>query len=51
MANGRIRFRGTLGLLLVLVPFLVYLAAEVSVMLMVIDTLGWWTVPVLILTT
>ncbi|MBB1576679.1 MAG: FxsA family protein [Propionibacterium sp.] len=51
MANGRIRFRGTLGLLLVLVPFLVYLAAEVSVMLLVIDTLGWWTVPVLILTT
>ncbi len=51
MAERGIRFRGTMGLLLVLAPLLVCLAAEVVILVMVTNVLGWWTVALLIFTT
>ena len=51
MTEQRVRSRGAVGLLLVLVPFLLYLTAEVTVLIMVADVLGWWTVALLIATT
>ena len=40
MAERRIRFRGAVGLLLVLAPLLVCLAAEVIILVMVTDAFG-----------
>ena len=51
MAERRIRFRGAVGLLLVLAPLLVCLAAEVIILVMVTNALGWWTVALMIFTT
>lgn len=51
MAERGIRFRGSVGLLLVLAPLLVCLAAEVVILVMVTNALGWWTVALLIFTT
>lgn len=51
MAERGIRFRGTAGLLLVLAPLLVCLAAEVVFLVMVTNALGWWTVALLIFST
>lgn len=51
MAERRIRFRGAVGLFLVLAPFLLYLAAEITVMVMAANALGWWIVALLIATT
>lgn len=51
MAERGIRFRGTMVLLLVLAPLLVCLAAEVVILVMVTNVLGWWTVALLIFTT
>ena len=51
MAERGIRFRGAAGLLLVLAPLLVCLAAEVVFLVMVTNALGWWTVALLIFTT
>ena len=50
MAERRFWFRGA-GLSLVLVPFLIYLAAEVIILVMVTDAFGWWTIALLIATT
>ena len=50
MAERRVRFRGA-GLSLVLVPFLIYLAAEVIILVMVTDAFGWWTIALLIANT
>ena len=51
MAERGIQFRGAAGLLLVLAPLLVCLAAEVIILVMVTNALGWWTVALLIFTT
>lgn len=51
MAERGIRFRGAAGLLLVLAPLLVCLAAEVVFLVMVTNALGWWTVALLIFST
>ena len=51
MAERGIRFRGAAGLLLALTPLLVCLAAEVVILVMVTNVLGWWTVALLIFTT
>lgn len=51
MAERGIRFRGAAGLLLVLAPLLVCLAAEVIFLVMVTNALGWWTVALLIFST
>jgi len=50
VAERRVRFRGA-GLSLVLVPFLIYLAAEVIILVMVTDAFGWWTIALLIANT
>ena len=41
MAERGIQFRGAAGLLLVLAPLLVCLAAEVIILVMVTNALGW----------
>ena len=51
MAERGIQFREAAGLLLVLAPLLVCLAAEVIILVMVTNALGWWTVALLIFTT
>ena len=51
MAERGIQFRGAAGLLLVLAPLLVCLAAEVIILVMVTNALGWWTVALLIFST
>ena len=51
MAERGIQFRGAAGLLLVLAPLLVCLAAEVIILVMVTNALGWWTVALMIFTT
>jgi fxsA cytoplasmic membrane protein len=50
VTERRVRFRGA-GLSLVLVPFLIYLAAEVIILVMVTDAFGWWTIALLIANT
>ena len=50
MAERRVRFR-RVGLWLVLIPFLIYVATEVIILVMVTDAFGWWTIALLIANT
>ena len=50
MAERRVRFR-RVGLWLVLIPFLIYVATEVIILVMVTDAFGWWTIALLIAST
>ena len=43
MAERRVRFR-RVGLWLVLIPFLIYVATEVIILVMVTAAFGWWTI-------
>lgn len=51
MPEGRRQLSGISGLLMLVVPFLVFLFAEVGVLLLVSQAIGWWTLPVLLGTT
>lgn len=51
MPEPRVRVAGLKGLLLVVVPFILFIVAEIAALIWVAQTIGWWTLALLVSTT